>query len=219
MKAIYKKKIELSYYGLLRLLLIVFILLFTISDSYSQRSNSYSFFQLLNSGKKKKDAKRFEIVGSGNFIYKDTIFQGQLSITEKSVQLNNEKGTFEYAYSDTFLSRITIGNIHQSITLVRLKYFDNMLWRLIKDTLGIKIYDKNISYAISGNNIDYNSLIFQDSAQTYEAVTFWVTSTKRSIVKIINHLLGLELIPREFKGKEDLMNRLINNDRNVYSKL
>lgn len=218
MKAICKKKIELSYYGLLRLLLIALILCFTISDSYSQGRNSYSFFQLLYSGKKKRDAKRVEIVGSGNLIYKDSTFQGHISITEKSVQLNNGKGSLEYAYSDSFLSRITIGNIHQSITLVRLKYFDNMLWRLIKDTLGMRIYDKNISYTINGNNIDYSSLLFQDSTQTYEAVSFWVTSTKRSIVKIMNHLLDLKLTPKEFRGKEDLMNQIINNNRNVYSK-
>ncbi|MBS4043687.1 MAG: hypothetical protein KGZ59_07705 [Chitinophagaceae bacterium] len=211
----FKKSAFSSQYILLSILV---LLLFTSSDSYSQRNNSHSFFQLLNSGKKKKQSKQYEIEGTGRLEYKDSLIYGQLLITEADIQMKNENGLLKYAYSDTSLGHIIMKHNGQFLNLVRLKDFDNKLWRLIKDTLGIRIYDKNISYSIDGSNIDYNSLLFQRNSEFIEAVTFWVTSTKRNIVKIINQLLELDLKPIDFKGKEDIMNRIIYNDKTVYSK-
>lgn len=206
----FKKSAFSSRYILLSILV---LLLFSSSDSYSQRNNSYSFFQLLNSGKKKRQNKQYEIEGIGMLQYKDSTIYGHLLITEAHIQMTNENGLFKYAYSDASLGNIIMKHNGQFLNMVRLKNFDNKLWRLIKDTLGIRIYDKNISYSIDGNNIDYNSLLFQCNSEFIEAVTFWVTSTKRNMVKIINELLELRLKPQAFKNKEDIMDRLLGNDK------
>lgn len=186
---------------------------------HAQKSSSYSFFQLLNTGKSKKPAKQSETEGFGSLVYRDSLLHGRVSITEKTIALISNSKTTAYSYDDAKLNRIYMENTKGRLNIVRLKDVDNRLWRLIKDTLGVKVYDKNISHPADGNNIDYTSLIFCSNDRTYEAEGFWVTSTKRSIVKIINHLLGLELNPKEFKGKEDLMNQLINNDMKIYSKI
>lgn len=186
---------------------------------HAQKSRSYSFFQLLNAGKSKKPAKQFGAEGAGNLVYQDSLLYGRVLITEKEIVLINVSKPIAYNYDDSKVSSIYIGNSKGGISLVRLNDVDNRLWRLIKDTLGIKMYDKNISYPVDGSNIDYASLIFRSNNRTYEAETFWVTSTKRNILKIVNNMLGLKLNPKEFKGKDDLMNQIINNDRKVYSKL
>ena len=186
---------------------------------HAQKSSSYSFFQLLNTGKSKKPTKQFETEGAGSLVYRDTLLHGRVSISERTSVLVSNSETTAYSYYDAKLNRIYMENTKGRINLVRLKDVDNKLWRLIKDTLGMRVYDKNISYLADGNNIDYTSLIFRSNDRTYEAESFWVTSTKRNIVKIINHLLGLEINPKGFKGKEDLMNQIINNDMKIYSKI
>jgi hypothetical protein len=60
-------------------------------------------------------------------------------------------------------------------------------------------------------------LIFKADSKIFEAITFWTTSEKRNIVKILNNAWHVNLNPKDFKGKEDLMNRIINNDKSIYS--
>lgn len=210
------KKRFFSFYHI-SLLIVIYLLLIS-PESYSQRSNSYSFFQLIYSGKKKKQGKQYEIEGSGWLTFKDSTFNGKLLVSGTMIQLESQEGIFKYNFSDNSLTHILMEHDGQRLGLIRLKNIDNKLWRLLKDTLGVKIYDKNISYKVDGNNIDYNSLLFERNNRFYEAVTFWVTSTKRNVIKIINQLLGLRLNPKSFDSKEDIMNKIIYNDKSIYSK-
>lgn len=184
---------------------------------YSQKSAGYSLFRLLNSGKVKKEINQPQVRGIGTIDYKDSTLFGQMLITNADIQLKSENRLFAYSNSDTSINKVIIEDNLQAMELVRLKDFDSKLWRLLKDTLGVRVYDKNISYTKNGSAIDYNSLLFHGNGQYYEAVTFWVTSTKRNIVKILNQLLELNLSPKQFKSKEDVLDRLLSNDKLIYS--
>lgn len=198
-------------------LLLLAFLVITSSCVYSQRSNSYSFFRLLYSGKKKKQSNQYPVQGFGSVGFKDSISNGNVYMTEVSIRLTENTDTLNYSNYDTSILFIRIHDgKNRYLSLVRLKDYDNKLWRLINDTLGVKVYDKNVSFSQTGNSIDYNSLLFHGNGRYFEAVTFWVTSTKKSIVKILNQLLMLELNPKEFRSKEDLMDRLLSSDKSIY---
>jgi len=184
-------------------------------DCFSQKKSSYPLYLRYGSHGTHKIYK-YEISGKGSISINDSAFVGDIFITNDSVRVNNEI-IKTFSVSDSSLQSVVMSNGQQDLKLYRLKGYDNKLSRLIKDTLGVKIFDKKISFIIDGDNIDYDDLIFQTNSKFIEAVTFWTTSTKRSIVNILNSIWHVNLNPKDFKGKEDLMNRIINNDKSIYS--
>ncbi|MBX2933874.1 MAG: hypothetical protein KF825_06490 [Ferruginibacter sp.] len=174
------------------------------------RSNA-SIFTLINSSRKKNNKFIDFIKGSGRVQYRDSTISGELLFSKGGVQIQQNQILKWFSYKDTLLQKIIVNNYGDNVLFNRLAGYDNQLWRLVKDTLGISIYDKSYSPDRNTSSIDYNSLLFQQDAMYIPAVTFWTTSTKRSIIKIVNKLLGLNLSPKNFKGKEDLMNMLVSN--------
>ncbi len=174
------------------------------------------FFQILYSGKKIKAHNRYEISGNGTIDLKDSVINGNLIITNDSVRIINKTTNISYDFSDPSFQSLIINNGEQNLKLYRLKELDNKIYRLIKDTLSVKIFDKNISFKLDKDNIDYNNLVFKTDSKVFESITFWTTSTKKRIVKILNTIWHTHLNPKSFKGKEDLMNRIIDNDESIY---
>lgn len=177
----------------------------------AQTRSSAAFFRLINSGRKKNNKFIDFIKGSGRLQYQDSIISGELLLSKDGIQVQQNTKLKWFGHKDTLLRMIIIDNNGDNVHFNRLSGYDNQLWRLIKDTLGITIYDKNYSLNRNTFSIDYNSLLFQQDDIYIPAVTFWVTSTKRNIIKIVNRLLALNLSPKNFKSKEDLMNILVNN--------
>lgn len=183
-------------------------------DTAAQTANSVYIFRLLNSGKAKKVARIFE--GDGSIGYNNSKFNGRILIEENTILLTTESNVMEFKTTDTAIQYLTIQQNEKIINLFRLGGFDNQLWRLLKDTLGVQVFDKDIYKVASSDNIDYSSLLFQKGTAYAEAETFWTTSTKKNIVRIINQLFLAKLKPVNFKGKEDLMKKIIIGDKSVY---
>lgn len=213
MKTLFIKKIILEKFFLL-------FLIFTSPDCFAQGNRGLPIFMRYPSGRiLRQQPKKFDVHGIGRLIYRDSTLTGQLSVKNDSIEIKNERGAInKYAYSDTAIQSLMVKVNDLTLTLVRIKEFKNKLFRLIKDTLGMKVYDKNITYTINSNTIDYSYLLFQKDMKYMEAETFWTTSTKKNIIRILNQLLGLNLNPKKFKGKEDVLDKLLKGEEGVYSK-
>lgn len=186
------------------------------AEAFAQSNKSTAFFRLINSGKKRKDKFTDAINGSGWLQYRDSIIKGEFLLSNDGFLVVQKIDGKWFAYSDTLVRKIVINNKKGNLYLNRLVGYDNQLRRLLKDTLGIEIYDKSFDLNRSAGSINYYSLLFRKDTLYIPAVTFWVTSTKRSIIQIMNKLLGSNLKPNEFKSKENYMEQLLQNSKHVW---
>ncbi|XVJ65039.1 MAG: hypothetical protein HEQ40_02255 [Lacibacter sp.] len=182
----------------------------------AQSKSSAAFYRLVNSGKKNRDKFVDTIYGTGWLQYRDSIISGDFLLSKIGLQLKQKNDRRRFGFVDTLVRKVVIKSDSSSLYLNRLVYYDNQLWRLVKDTLGIEIYDKSLDLNSSAHSINYNSLLFRKDTLYIPAVTFWVTSTKRSIILIMNNLLGNTLKPNEFRSKEDYMEQLLQNSKHVW---
>lgn len=197
------------------ILLVVYLISYKV-EVIAQSKSSAAFFRLVYSGKKNRDKFVDTIYGTGWLQYKDSIIRGDLLLSNIGLQLKQKNDRRRFGFADTLVRKVVIKSDSSSLYLNRLMYYDNQLWRLVKDTLGIEIYDKSFDLNSSANSINYYSLLFRKDTLYIPAVTFWVTSTKRSIIRIMNNLLGNTLKPNEFRSKEDYMEQLLQNSKHVW---
>lgn len=191
-------------------------LAFSFSDVFAQKGSSYSLFQILYSGKKTHSLKKADIQSAGSIYLEDVILNGTIRLQGEGIVFASQGYQKEFLLSDSAVKKITLVDNSQVLNLVRLTNKDGKLWRLLKDTLGIRVYDKTISFLADGKTIDYESLFFEKGGVYKDAVTFWTTSTKKSIVSILNLFLETNLIPRTFHGKEELMDKFLRGDETVF---
>lgn len=187
------------------------------AEGFAQSNKSAAFFRVINSGKKGKDKLTDAINGTGWLQYRDSIIKGEFLLSNDGFVVVQKIDGKWFAYGDTLVRKMVINNNKGNLYLNRLVRYDNQLWRLLKDTLGIEIYDKSFDLNRSVRAINYNSLLFRKDSLYIPAVTFWVTSTKRSIIRIINNLMGNRVKPNMFRSKEVLMEQLLQNSKNVWS--
>lgn len=197
------------------ILLLMYLVSYKV-EVIAQSKSSAAFYRLVNSGKKNRDKFVDTIYGTGWLQYRDSIISGDFLLSKIGLQLKQKNDRRRFGFVDTLVRKVVIKSDSSSLYLNRLVYYDNQLWRLVKDTLGIEIYDKSLDLNSSAHSINYNSLLFRKDTLYIPAVTFWVTSTKRSIILIMNNLLGNTLKPNEFRSKEDYMEQLLQNSKHVW---
>jgi hypothetical protein len=197
------------------ILLLMYLVSYKVEVN-AQSKSSAAFYRLVNSGKKNRDKFVDTIYGTGWLQYRDSIISGDFLLSKIGLQLKQKNDRRRFGFVDTLVRKVVIKSDSSSLYLNRLVYYDNQLWRLVKDTLGIEIYDKSLDLNSSAHSINYNSLLFRKDTLYIPAVTFWVTSTKRSIILIMNNLLGNTLKPNEFRSKEDYMEQLLQNSKHVW---
>lgn len=197
------------------ILLLVYLIGYK-GGAISQSKKSAAFYNLVYSGKKNRDKIVDTIYGTGWLQYKDSIIRGDFLLSNNGLQLKQKNDRRRFGFADTLVRKVVVKSNSRSLYLNRLVY-DNHLWRLVKDTLGIEIYDKSFDLNSSAHSINYYSLLFRKDTLYIPAVTFWVTSTKRSIIRIMNNLLGNTLKPNEFRSKEDYMEQLLQNSKHVWN--
>lgn len=185
---------------------------------FAQSNSAYSFFQIVNSGKTKRVIKEVTLEGTGQIDVNGQAISGSMAIRSQTIYLSSQTGLLEFSTDDTSIKTLTLSNGNNSLQLVRLSKRDNKLWRLLKDTLGMKVYDKNIAYPLSGATVDYETLLFEKNGVFKKAFTFWTTSTKRNIVAIVSTFLGVDLKPGDFRGKEDFMKKFLAGELTAYQR-
>jgi len=197
------------------ILLLVYLINYKV-EAISQSKSSAAFYRLIYSGKKNRDKFVDTIYGTGWLQYRDSIISGDFLLSNTGLQLRQKNDRRRFGFADTLVRKVVIKSDSSSLYLNRLVYYDNQLWRLVKDTLGIEIYDKSFDLNSSTHSINYYSLLFRKDTLYIPAVTFWVTSTKRSIIRIMNNLLGNTLKSNGFRSKEDYMEQLLQNSKYVW---
>jgi hypothetical protein len=197
------------------ILLLVYLISYVI-EVIAQSKSSAAFYRLIYSGKKNRDKFVDTIYGTGWLQYRDSIISGDFLLSNNGLQLKQKLDRRRFGFVDTSVRKVVIKSDSSSLYLNRLVDYDNHLWRLVKDTLGIEIYDKSFDLNRSAGSINYYSLLFRKDTLYIPVVTFWVTSTKRSIIRIMNNLLGSRLKPNEFRSKEDYMEQLLQNSKHVW---
>lgn len=197
------------------ILLLVYLISYKV-EAISQSKSSAVFYRLVYSGKKNRDKVVDTISGTGWLQYKDSIIRGDFLLSNIGLQLKQKNDRRRFGFSDSSVRKVVIRINSSSLCLNRLVDYDSQLWRLVKDTLGIEIYDKSFDLNRSARSINYYSLLFRKDTLFIPAVTFWVTSTKRSIIRIMNSLLGSKLNAHEFRSKEDYMEQLLQNSKHVW---
>lgn len=185
---------------------------------FAQSKSAYSFFQIVNSGKTKRVLKEVNVEGTGQIDLNGQALSGSIVVRSQTIYLSSQTGLLKFGTADTSIKKLTLTDGNNSLQLVRLSQRDNKLWRLLKDTLGMKVYDKNIAYPLSGATVDYETLLFEKNGVFKEAFTFWTTSTKRNIVAIVSTFLGIDLKPGDFRGKEDFMEQLLAGEPTAYQR-
>lgn len=185
---------------------------------FAQSKSGYSFFQIVNSGKTKRGLKEVNIKGTGQIDLNGQALSGSIAIRSQTIYLSSQTGLLEFSTDDTSIKKLTLFNGKNSLQLVRLSQRDNKLWRLLKDTLGMKVYDKNIAYPLSEATVDYETLLFEKNGVFKEAFTFWTTSTKKNVITIVSTFLGIDLKPGDFMGKEDFMKQFLAGEPMAYQK-
>jgi hypothetical protein len=198
------------------ILLLVYLISYKV-EAISQSKSSAALYRFVYAGKKNRDKFVDTIYGTGWLQYKDSIISGDFLLSNSGLQLKQKNDRRGFGFLDTLVRKVVIKSDSSSLYLNRLVYHDNQLWRLVKDTLGIEIYDKSFDLNSSAHSINYYSLLFRKDTLYIPAVTFWVTSTKRSIIRIMNSLLGSRLKPNEFRSKEDYMEQLLQNSKHVWN--
>lgn len=196
-------------------ILFVYLISYKV-EVIAQSKSSAAFYRLVYSGRKNRDKFVDTIYGTGWLQYKDSIIRGDFLLSNIGLQLKQKNDRRRFGFADTLMRKVVVKSNSSSLYLNRLVHYDNQLWRLVKDTLGIEIYDKSIDLNSSTRSINYYSLLFRKDTLYIPAVTFWVTSTKRSIIRVMNNLLGNTLKPNEFRSKEDYMEQLLQNSKHVW---
>lgn len=197
------------------ILLVVYLISYKV-EVIAQSKSSAAFYSLVYSGKKNRDKFVDTIYGTGWLQYNDSIIRGDFLLSNIGLQLKQKNDRRRFGFADTLVRKVVIKSDSSSLYLNRLVYYDNQLWRLVKDTLGIEIYDKSFDLNSSARSINYYSLLFRKDTLYIPAVTFWVTSTKRSIIRIMNKLLGSNQKPNQFRSKENYMEQLLQNSKHVW---
>lgn len=201
--------------GTKTLLFLMYLISYKV-EVVAQSKSSAAFYRLVYSGKKSRDKIVDTIYGTGWLQYRDSIISGDFLLSNNGLQLKQKLDRRRFGFADTLVRKVAFKSNSGSLCLNRLVDYDNQLWRLVKDTLGIEIYDKSFDLNTSARSVSYYSLLFRKNTLFIPAVTFWLTSTKRSIVRIMNNLLGSKLKPNEFRSKEDYMEQLLQNSRHVW---
>jgi len=200
--------------------LFIFLAIFFSTSSYCQEANAYGpTMSLLLFHGGYEQANNNYLKGDGYIIISDSVINGNILLTTGAVIIKTKQHTLSFSYENSSLLKVSINTLFDTLNLVRLKNVKNQLWRIIKDTLGLKIIDKNFTQRVELNSIDYNSLAFCKNNVYKEAFDFWTTSTKKNIVRILNDFLNISLHPKKFNGKEDILERILLNDKSFYSSM
>ena len=165
---------------------------------------------------KARTAKEESVKSPGTINVSGNEYNGNLTMFNNRVVYRHKKGVETYNYSDTSLHSIKADVIGGPLCLVRAGNIDNKIWRLIKDTLGVQIMDKQLLHIAAAGNADFHNLVFVKGADHFYASGSMFSSTKKNMVKILNQLWGLHLEAKNFKDKQEIIDRLIHNDKSVY---
>lgn len=175
------------------LLRFVFVLipLFGHFEGRTQKSTGTFTFFFMNSGRKIERRPSIPKTAASVFYDTDTL-RGLAKLSGKEVVFTPQNDLLQRRYIVTdekfkgFQFRLAASNV----SFVKRENKGKLI-RLLFDAYGLKIYDDALLVAMDPANINYSSLLFEYGGKVYPAVTFWTTSTKRHMIKILNGMLGL----------------------------
>ena len=178
----------------------------------AQKAPANAFFSLINVGHKMRHQLLYA-EGRATVFYGADTLMGVAEFNGNTVLLKHQGDSVQrkFIVADENLKGVQLFIDGLMVSFMK-KENSTKLHRLLFDAYGLKIYDDVLSSKIETGNINYSELLFEFDGKTYPAVTFWTTSTKRSMIKILNNIFRLSLQPDEFKNKEAVMAAVLNYD-------
>ncbi|GAA4749278.1 hypothetical protein [Flavisolibacter ginsenosidimutans] len=193
------------------------VILFGCFIADAQKAPANAFFSLVNVGHKTKHQVLYTEGWAMVFYGADTLM-GNAECNGNTVLLKHQGDSVQQKFimADENLKGMQLFIDSSILSFVKMEN-STKLHRLLFDAYGLKIYDDVLSSKIDPDNINYSELLFAFNGKTYPAVTFWTTSTKRSMIEILNNIFRLSLQPKDFKNKEAVMAALLSYDHRIFS--
>lgn len=182
----------------------------------AQKAPANAFFSLINVGHKMRHQLLYTEERATVFYGADTLM-GNAEFNGNTVLLKHQGDSVQrkFIVADENLKGVQLFIDGLMVSFMK-KENSAKLHRLLFDAYGLKIYDDVLSSKIDPENINYSELLFEFNGRTYPAVTFWTTSTKRSMVEILNNIFRLSLQPKDFKNKEAVMAAIMSYDIRIF---
>lgn len=183
----------------------------------AQKSRGVFLFSLLNSGHTIQHRPTLAASPANVFYGADTL-SGIVELTGEEIVFTPQNDTVQrkFILADKKFKGLQYPTGPSKVLFVK-RYNSERLFRLLFNASGVKIYDTKRSLDIEPGNIEYNELLLEYEGELYPVVTFWTTSTKRSLIKILNKIFRLSLQPENFKNKEAVMAAVLNYDDRIFS--
>lgn len=191
------------------------LLLLAQFNAGAQNAKAHAFFSLVNFGHKTQ--YQISAEEKATVFYAGDTLSGHAELKGNAIFLTLSNDTLQrmLKLADSNFKEMQLYTNGSVVSFVR-KGNDAKLFRLLFNDEGLKIYDDVLSSKIETGNINYSELLFEFDGKTYPAASFWTTSTKRSMIKILNNIFRLSLQPDEFKNKEAVMAAVLNYDNRIF---
>lgn len=182
----------------------------------AQKAPANALFSLINVGHKTQHQLLY-LQGKGTVLYGADTLLGNAEFNGKTVflKLQGDSVQRKFIVADNKLKEVRLYVDSTTVFFIK-KENGTKLQRLLFHAYGLKIYDDVLFSKIDPENINYSELLFEFNGRTYPAVTFWTTSTKRSMVEILNNIFRLSLQPKDFKNKEAVMAAIMSYDIRIF---